>query len=70
MGYRFGSGCVSILKNSPAYAFAYWVMTGVTDLDLGVMGILNYSPTNAVAYWVMDGITDPDRVCWGTRTIA
>ena len=38
--------------------FAYWVVTGVTDLDLGVMGILNYSPTNAVAYWVMDGITD------------
>ena len=66
MGYRFGSGCVSILKNSPASAFAYWFMIGVTDSYRGVLVLLNNSPTNGVAYWVMDGITDLDWVCWGS----
>ena len=39
-----------IMNNSPANAFAYRVMIGVTDLDQGVSGILNDRPANGVAY--------------------
>ena len=38
------------MNNSPANAFAYRVMIGVTDLDQGVSGILNDRPANGVAY--------------------
>ena len=34
-------GVLGILNDSPANAFAYWVMVGITDLDGGVLGILN-----------------------------
>ena len=61
-----GQGVLGIMNNSPANAFAYWVMIGVTDLDRGVLGFLNDSPTNRVAYCVMDGITDLGWVCWGS----
>ena len=44
------------MNNSPANAFAYWVMIGVTNLDWGVLGILNDSPANGVAYRMLDGV--------------
>ena len=58
-----GRGVLGIMNNSPANAFAYWVMIGVTDLDRGVLGILNDSPANVVAYWVTDGLQIRIGVC-------
>ena len=46
------------MNNSPANAFAYWFMIGVTNLDWGVLGILNDSPANGVAYRMLDGVPD------------